>query len=304
MKNFLEYIFNQKKDIPKMFVLSLIFLIVVGMYIYNITYYVIVRFDELGPVSKNMAVYYNGFKVGKIVSIEPDNDFSHTLVKVNLNMKKLKLPQNTTVQMKSFLNGELYLDLIYPQTVSLKQMKRGDILEGTSPYSLEEFMLGQNVSGVTDIVSIHVIKALNAMQLANMEMEVFFNTTSLFMKENKKGLNASVENTETMTKNLAEAAENINQATKKINKALDDQVLKDTSVNFKDSTKNLKETTESISKATKDFDKTMQKVDETVSHVNSAAKNIECITTGLNETLSKRFGGARVIFGTPVKQKN
>ena len=70
----------------------------------------IVRFDELGPVSKNMSVYYNGFKVAKIVKIDPDKDFKHTLVRVNFLTGSLKLPRNTTVQLKSFPNGELYLD--------------------------------------------------------------------------------------------------------------------------------------------------------------------------------------------------
>jgi ABC-type transporter Mla subunit MlaD len=282
------------------------------------TFYVIVRFNELGPVSKNMAVYYNGFKVGKVTNIEPDNDYKHTLVTVNLNAKNLKLPQNTTVQLKSFPSGELFLQLVYPSTTSLKTLSRGDTLEGISPYNLEEFMLGQNVSGVTDIVSIHVIKALDAMGVANMEMENFFKATSGFLKDNKAPLNESAMNIAATTKSLAGAAENLNQVTAKLNHSIDTQTLKDTTVNVKDSTsnikdstlniqestQNIKETTENINKATKDLDKTMKKVDDTVSQVNSAAANINCITGGLNQTLSKRFGGMRVIFGTPVKARN
>ena len=304
MARILDNISSLIKNSKKIVIITIIFLIIVLVYIYNANYYVVIRFNELGPVTKNMSVYYNGFKVGKIISIEPDKDFSHTLVKVNLTQTNLKLPQNTTVQMKNFPNGELYLEFIYPSSPSLIMMSKGDMLEGISPYSLEEFMLGQNVSGVTDLVSIHVIKALNAMQVANMEMENFFKMTTILMQENQKGVNTSVNNVSAMTKSLAEMAENLNQASKKINNSLDEKSLKDSTSNIKDSTSNIKTTTDNISEATKDIDKTMKKLDDTMTQVNAAAKNLNCMTSGLNKTLSKRGGGMRVMFGTPVKSKS
>jgi methyl-accepting chemotaxis protein len=228
----------------------------------------------------------------------------------------LNLPQNTTVHVKSFPTGELYLEFIYPPNPSLRSIRRGEVLEGISPYSIEEFMLGQNISGVTDVVSIHVIKALQATEIANIEMKNFFENTSSVIKDNKEGINASVDNTVAMTKSLAEMAENLNQAAQKINNSIDSQSIrestsniKDSSLNIKDSTSNLKDssqsiknTTDSIFGSTKGLDKTMNKVDDTISQINCAARNINCMTQGLNETLSKRFGGARVLFGTPVKK--
>lgn len=289
--------------------------LILGVYIYNKRYYVIVRFNELGPISKNMAVYYNGFKVGKVSKIEPDSDFKHTLVRLNLVPKNLKLPQNATVNVEKFPTGEIYLKLVYPQNPSLSLLKRGDMLEGISPYNPEQFMLGQNISGVTDVVSIHVIKALNATEIANMEMKKFFQETSQLIQDNRKSINASVDNTATMTKSLAQAAENLNQATNKLNNSLDESVLRDTTVNVKDSTanikdasssikdaaQNIKDTTENLSRSTKDMDKTMKKVDDTVSQASSAAGNVNDITAGLKRTLSKRFAGMRILFGKPVK---
>lgn len=310
MKKFLENILKMRKELNNISIILICALVIIGLYIYNATYYVVVRFNELGPITKNMAVYYNGFKVGKIASIEADNDFKHTLVRVNLISKNLKLPQNTTVYLKNFPSGELYLQFVYPESPSLKTIRRGDILEGIAPYNLEEFMLGQNISGVTDIVSIHVIKALNAMELANMEMENFFHITSTLMQENKKGMDASVNNTATMTKNLAEMAENLNQTSKKLNNSLDERNfkdstlnIKDTTSNIKDSAQNIKETTENINKATKDIDKTMKKIDDAAAQLNATAQNLNCITGGLNETLGKRGAGMRILFGTPVKPK-
>lgn len=304
MKKFLDNFLKMENDIKKILIILIFFIIILWVYIYATTYYIIIRFNELGPITKNMSVYYNGFKVGKIVSIEPDNDFKHTLVRVKLIPKVLKLPQNTIVYAERFPSGEFFLQFIYPPNPSLKPLKRGDMLEGIAPHSLEKFMLGQDISGVTDVVSIHVINALNATEIANIEMRNFFQNSSKVINENSEGINASVNNTVVMTKSLAEMAENLNQAaknlnqtTKKINDAFD-------TTNLKDSTLNIKETTGNISRATKDIDKTMGKIDDTVSKLNSTATNINSITSGLNETLCKRFGGMRIMFGTPVKPKS
>lgn len=297
MKKSRENISKIEKLLAKLLIFLVFLLCTIGLYIHITAYYVIIRFDELGSITKNMSAYYNGFKIGKIISIRPDKDFKHMLARVNLAYKNLKLPQNTIVRVQSFPNGELYLEFTYPQSPSLRPIKRGDVLEGIAKYSLEEFMLGQNVSGVTDIVSLHVLKALNATEIANQEIQAFFKSTSSLIKENRKEINASVKNTAIMTKNLAQMAENLNQVSKKLNNALDEKKLKNT-------TSNINDTTDNIAKATKDIDKTMKKVDNTISHVNTVSENLNSITSGLNQTLSQKFAGIRIMFGTPVKQKN
>lgn len=295
-----EKIVKAEKGVKKYLVILAILALlvfVIGIYIYNTTFYVIIRFDELGPLAKNMSAYYKGFKIGKIVKIGPDKDFKHTLVRVNLTNKNIKLPQNTVVYEEKFPNGELYLQFVYPTSPSLDVIKRGDILEGMAPYNIEQFMMGQSVSGMSDIVSLHIIKALNSADAANQEMKVFFQIASKLIQTNKKEINASVNNTAAMTKSLAQMAENLNQTSKKINNAVDESTLKSTLTN-------IKTTTDDISKATKDMDKTMKKIDETIIQVNATAANLNSITSGLNETLSQKFGGMRIMFGTPVKTKN
>lgn len=304
MREFPENFFKKKKNVNKLLIISIILLIISGIYIYNSTYYVIIRFDELGPLTKNMSAYYNGFKIGKIVRIEPDQDFKHTLAKVQLSHNDINLPQNTIVQVERFPNGELYLQFVYPSSPAFNTIKRGDMLEGITPYSLEQFMLGQNISGVTDVVSQHVIKTLNATEMANIEIKIFFQNASKVINENSKGINASVNNTNAMTKSLAQMSENLNQASKKLNNSLDETNLKGTTSNIKDATSNIRATTDNISQATKDIDKTIKKIDDTISQANATAQNLNSITSGLNQTLSKKFGGMRVMFGAPVQQKN
>lgn len=287
-----------KNETKRILILLTTFIALCAIYFYNNSnFYVIIRFDELGALTKNMAAYYNGFKIGKIVRIDPDRDFKHTLVKVNLIYKNIKLPQNTTVHVQNFPNGELYLEFLYPDSPSFKNIKRGDLLEGIAPYSLEQFMLGQNISGVSDIVSLHVIKALRATEIANMEMKNFFENTTKIIRENSDEIKASTKNTQAMTKSLAQMADNLNETSKKLNDAIDTATLKDTTIN-------IKETTDNIAKTTKDFDKTMKKVDDTIAQVQAASENLNSITSGLNETLSKKFGGMRIMFGTPIQPKS
>lgn len=297
MKVTSEKIIITKSGIKKILIVLVFLAAFAGIYIYNNNFYVVIRFDELGPLVKNMSAYYKGFKIGKIVKIGPDKDFKHTLVKVNLSNKNIKLPQNTVVYVEKFPNGELYLQFIYPNSPSLNVIKRGDILEGMAPYSIEQFMMGQSVSGMSDIVSLHIIKALNSADAANQEVKLFFQIASKLLQVNKKEINASVSNANAMTKSLAQMAENLNQTSKKINNSVDEAILKDTLLNIKDTTVN-------ISAATKDMDKTMKKIDNTIVQVNATAENLNSITSGLNETLGKRFAGARIMFGKPVKPKN
>ncbi len=296
MKNSAQDFFKHKIEVKKLLFFIFVFILLLGAYFYYMSFYVIVRFNELGPLSKNMSAYYNGFRIGKITSIKPDKDFKKTLVKVTLTQHDFDLPQNTTVHVERFPSGELYLQFLYPTSPAFKNIKRGDILEGIAPYSLEQFMLGQSISGMSDIVSLHIIKALNAADAANQEMTVFFKVVSRLIKDNGKGINEAVNNTAAMTFSLAEMAENLNQVSKKLNDAVETQVLKDT-------TGNIKSSTENITKATKDIDKTVKKIDDTIDQVNEAAANLNSITGGLNTTLSKKLGGLRVMFGTPIDKK-
>ncbi|MDD3435812.1 MAG: hypothetical protein PHC64_01520 [Candidatus Gastranaerophilales bacterium] len=295
MTKFSENISTIIKEITKSLIILIGFIIIIWLYVYSTTNYVIVRFNELGPLTRNMPAYYNGFRIGKIIRIEPDKGFKNTLARVNLIRKNINLPQNTTVNVERFPNGEFYLQFVYPQSPSLNKIKRGEVLEGIAQSGREQFMLGQSVSGMTDVVSEHIVKALNSADAANQEIKTFFRIVSDLVEENNKTIKISVNNTRATTKSLAQMAENLNQAAQKINNALDEKALKDTTSNIKDTTYNL-------IKATEDIDKTIKKIDDTMCHVNATAQNLNSITTGLNETLSRKFAGIRLMFGTPVKQ--
>lgn len=296
MRKIPEYISAIRIILKELLFILIILLAVAGAYLYVTTNYVIVRFDELGFVAKNMNAYYNGFKIGKIVKVEPDKDFQHVLAKLNIYNKNINLPQNTTVRVQSFPSGELYLEFVYPESPSLKPMTRGTVLQGIARYSLADFMQGQNISGMTDIVTLHVVRTLQATEIANHEIKMFFQNASSIVNDNRKGIKASVDNTRKMTANLAQTAANLNDLSEKLNNAVDEKALKQT-------TSNVKDTSDNIVKLTQDLDKTVNNIDATVDEFHTAAQNLTAVTSGLNTSLSKKFGGMRVMFGTPTKGK-
>lgn len=296
MKAFFENISKLDKGTKKFLIWLIIILCAIAIYIHQANDYVIIRFDELGFVAKNMSAYYNGFKIGKIISVEPDTDFKHVLAKLRFIHKEINLPQNTTVRVQSFPNGELYLEFIYPQSPSLKPITRGTVLEGIARYNVEEFMQGQNISGMTDIVSIHVVRTLRATEIANHEIKMFFQNASSMVNENRRGVKASVNNTEKMTANLAKTAANLNDLSEKLDNAIDENALKQT-------TSNIKVTTDNVVQLTQDLDKTVNNINATVDEIHTAAQHLNAVTSGLNTSLSKKFGGMRVLFGTPTKGK-
>ncbi len=296
MEKFLEKILKLDNGAKKLLIWLVIALVAIAFYINQANDYVIIRFDELGFVAKNMGAYYNGFKIGKIISVEPDNDFQHVLAKLRFTRKEINLPQNTTVRVQSFPSGELYLEFVYPESPSLKPITRGTVLQGIARYSIEGFMQGQNISGMTDVVTLHVVKTLQATEIANHEIKMFFQNASGMVNENRAGIRNSVDNTEKITANLAQMAANLNDLSEKLDNAVDEKAIKQT-------TSNVKDTSDNLAKATKDIDKTVKKIDVTVDEIHTAARHLTAVTSGLNEALSKKLGGMRVMFGTPTKGK-
>lgn len=296
MKKFLDKISNLDRGAKKLLIWLIIALVAVAIFIYQSNNYVIIRFDELGFVAKNMNAYYNGFKIGKVINVEPDTDFKHVLAKLRFFRRDINLPQNTTVKVQSFPSGELYLEFVYPESPSLKPITRGTVLEGLARYSMEEFMQGQNISGITDIVSLHVVRTLQATEIANHEIKMFFQNASGMVNENRRGIKKSVNNTEKMTANLAQTAVNLNDLSEKLDNAIDEDALKQT-------TSNIKTTSDNVVQLTQDLDKTVNNINATVDEIHTAAQHLNAVTSGLNTSLSKKFGGMRVLFGTPTKGK-
>lgn len=292
MNKLFEIISTHIKAIFNLLFLSLVALGLFWVYQTFFGYYVLIRFKELGPLTKNMTAYYKGFVIGKSTSVGPDEDYKASIVKVVLKHENTMLPSNTFVIVGQFPNGQNYLEFIYPDKPTLRLMGKGDVLEGITSYSLEQFMHGQTRSGTTDLVSENVIKTLNTTDETNREIQNFFATASEVLQENRQNIKQTTQNTAKMTASLAQSAKNTVSMTAS---------LAQSAKTLNEATENIKTTTADINKATKDTDKTTNKIHSTMSEFHAAAANINKITAGMLRVLNKKFAGMRILFGRPIQ---
>ena len=76
-----------------------------------------------------MNVYYKGFKVGKTVKIYPDKEYTNTYLKLKIYPSDINLPNNITAKINKTKTKE-YINIIYPESPSLKKIKDDDIIKG------------------------------------------------------------------------------------------------------------------------------------------------------------------------------
>ena len=96
-----------------------------SFFLYNKFAYlnIVVKFDDLEPFERQMNVYYKGFKVGKTVKIYPDKEYTNTYLKLKIYPSDINLPNNITAKINKTKTKE-YINIIYPESPSLKKNKR------------------------------------------------------------------------------------------------------------------------------------------------------------------------------------
>ena len=69
-----------------------------------------------------------------------------------------------------------------------------------------------------------------------------------------------------------------------------------------ESVKNVQTLTSSLNGTTQSINTAMPRIDTTLYETQSLVSNANAITCGIRQTLSKRFGGLRILFGKTVKE--
>lgn len=296
-------------------------LIILGINFFNANYnyhmYITAQFSELGPIYSSMPVYYKGYKIGKTKDIEPSQDYKHTLVKIILYPKRLELPDNIVAEVQKMKNNKNYLELKYPQTPSEKMLKNGDSIDGKTAVDIESFMTAQAESGQLSSLSTNLLDSTSTLISTLEIMGDFFDQLTIMVKENRPNIKMTTTHTANAAKNLDEITTNLNHAMNEdqlkgtfsnINKSssninLSTEEVHKSATNITTATENLKNITGNIDKATKNLDKTMNKIDTVADDGKCITSNVKGITQGFCETLSKRFGGFRMMFGKPMHNK-
>lgn len=280
-------------------VIALLLAIAISYYIYKTSTYVTAEFKNLRPFHDRAPIYYNGFKIGKVVKVHPNKDYTSTIVTMKLHPQDLKLPINVSANLKKEHNKHNkkfdYIDIIAPKDASVYFLKDGDRISGNTSIDMEMYLANQ------DPESLEAIKADFAESVKNLNVTIqtlgdLFGTLNSMAEEIKPNVVKASSDISASTANIVTVSENINSLSGGVNNALTEQRMNSTAKNLQAVSKNVKVMTSEINK-------TVPNLNCTVAEMNRVLCNIDEMTTGLNCTMKKPFGGLRLIFGSPIGKK-
>ena len=244
-------------------------------------------FDEAAPFPPNMQVFYKGFRIGKVVKVEPNEDYTATLVRIDLFPDDIRIPENVSVRIKTYKDDFDYVDIVSPELASTEFLKNGSQIKGKTTLNIDEFFNKHIEEGNFDIL----IQGLADMMEGINET---VKQTGGLVGEVRETVRAMRPNLVTASGNFSTMSGNFSNASLKINNSVNQQTLDQTMNNLERSSQNLQGITRNIDCATRNLTQTMN-------NVQCITENVSEIASGVNNTLQKPMGGARLIFGKPVQ---
>ena len=147
--------------------LGILLAIAIAYYIYKTNTYVTAEFKNLRPFHDRAPIYYNGFKIGRVVKVRPNRTYTSTIVTLELHPHDLKLPVNMSANVKKERNRWNrkfdYIDLVYPDKPSGFYLKDGDRISGSTTVELDTYLANQDPESLEAMKSdaAETIKNLN-----------------------------------------------------------------------------------------------------------------------------------------------
>ncbi|MFQ8625396.1 MAG: MlaD family protein [Candidatus Gastranaerophilaceae bacterium] len=139
-------------------VVFLLLFIGAAYYNYRTNTYVTAEFKNLRPFHDRAPIYYNGFKIGKVVKVRPNADYTSTILTLELHPDKLRLPINIVANLKKERNKRNdkfdYIDIIYPEAPSIFFIKDGDRIAGKTTVELDTYLSNQDPESLDAIKKI------------------------------------------------------------------------------------------------------------------------------------------------------
>lgn len=287
-------------NLYKSLILSgVLIIIAVSYYIYRSNTYVTAEFKNLRPFHNRAPIYYNGFKIGRVVKVRPNKTYTATIVTMELHPQDLKLPVNISVHLKKEKdrndNKYDYIDIIYPKDPSIYYLKDGDRVAGKTTVELETYLANQ------DPESLEAMKADAAETIKNLNITVqtlgdLFATLNSMAGEVKPNVVKASSALSESSSNFVKISQNVDSMTGNFN----DVLSKD---NMSSATNDVLVVGDNIKNMTGHLNKTIPQLGCTINEINKVLCNIDEMTSGLNCTMRKPFGGLRLIFGSPVSNK-
>ena len=251
-----------------------------------------VEFDKLRPFHEKAPVYFKGYKIGKVVKIQPDNNYQNTLVTIVLKHNDAQLPINTTAHLKMHKTKWMhrdYIDLIYPENPDSTLLKRGSKIKGKSSIDIHSYLsnishdsyekMEKNAAGILE----------NLNDTTGMLYSIFALINGI--------LSDSEDNIKTTIQNFTQTSKNTSQLFQKIDNSLTEEQLKNTINNIYDTTAYAKKTLYHLNEPASQTKQIVGNIDKTLFNTNCLMNNINEVVCGVKHTMKKRFSGLRLLFG-------
>lgn len=279
-------------------------LIVIANYL-NHTY-IKAEFNKMDPIPSKMGVYYKGYKLGSTSRLRISKDFKKTYLYITLNQRGLHLPKNIRVKIKKYDNETKYVDIIYPKRPMIRYIRTGDTIKGDTGFIF---------SGISDINQAHIDDLsekggdlLSSAKKTTDSLTEMFDLVTDILGENRGNILNSTTSLKNGMKNLEQTTQNMKAMSNKINDGITKQNIQNSTKNieqmtsnFANSSKDFISITGNFNKTSSDFSVLVPKLSTLIDVVQMSICNVNDIILGLKKTLQQKWGGARIIFGKPIK---
>ena len=290
---------NMNNFYKALILLIVLFVIGIGYYRYKTNTYVTAEFYNLRPFHDRAPIYYNGFKIGKVVKVRPNKTYTSTIVTMELHPDDLKLPVNISANLKKEKNRWDkkfdYIDIIYPQKPSQFYLKDGDKIAGKTTVDLESYLANQDPDSL-DAIKADAAEAVKNLNITIQVLGDLFSTLNTMASDISPNVVKASSDLQNGTANIVKITENVDTVTSNVNTAFNGQNMDSTAQNVQTVSKN-------VTVLTGELNKTIPQIGCTINEMNRILCNLDEMTAGLNCTMKKPFGGLRLIFGSPVGKK-
>lgn len=263
-----------------------------------------IKFSETGPIRTRIPVYFKGYRIGEVRKVSLTDDYKYSLVKIVLYPQNPKLSKDITAKAKHHDVIKDYIELANIDEPSTELLKKGDIIDGEKGFDLQDFLADiQNADVIVPMLQ-NFSDTLTSLKGTSNKIGIFFTDSRSILQENRQNLNQT-------TKNLTVSTTSMKKFTTRLNKSINDDKVNTTTANVNKSSANILEASENIKRisqnvncATRNLDQTMAKIDCTLADTKVITSNVKTITCGVKETLCKKLGGFRIIFGKPLNNNS
>ncbi len=268
--------------------------------------YIKAEFDKMDPIPTRMGVYYKGYKLGSTTRLKISKDFTKTYLYITLNERGLHLPKNISIEIKKYDNDTKYVDIIYPRSPMIKYIKTGDTIKGDTGFTF---------SGISDINQAHLDDLsekggdlLSSAKKTTDSLTEMFDLVTDILTENRENIYSSTTSLKNGMANLEQTTLNMKIMSNKVNDGITKQNIQNSTKNIEKMTSNFANSsndfisiTGHVNKSSQDFSVLIPKLSVLIDTIQMSACNVNDIIVGLKKTLQQKFGGARIIFGKPMK---